>query len=141
MEKLISLLGEDNIEELKKKLVELIIEQARSDLQDYNDYLLYPPDMSGIIKDAMESTEKKISKMYKDAVIEINQGYIDKMKDYMLHQTEEPALRSKIYDYAEQLKWRGNEYSKEHKIAEELMKILEETELENNEVDNNESNV
>ena len=125
---LISLLGEENIEELKKGLVKLLLEQAESDLKSYGQYLLYPPDMRDIIKDAMESTDKKVSKMYKDAVIEINQGYIDKMKDYMIHQVNEKELRTKIFDYAKSLKYRGNEYSKEYQISEELFKILKETE-------------
>ena len=66
--------------------------------------------------------------MYKDAVIEINQDYIDKMKDYMTHQVNEMELRTKIFDYAEGLKHRGNEYSKEYHISKELFKILKETE-------------
>ena len=117
---LISLLGEENVEELKKGLVKLLLEQAESDLKDYGEYLLYPPDMSSIIK--------KVSKMYKDAVIEINQAYIDKMKDYMTHQVNETELRTKIFDYADQLKYKGNEFSKEYQISEELFKILKETE-------------
>lgn len=125
---LISLLGEENTEELKKGLVRLILEQAESDLKSYSEYLLYPPDMRAIIEDAMESTDKKVSKMYKDAVIEINQTYIDKMKDYMTHQVDEKELRTKIFDYAKSLKYRGNEYSKEFQISQELFKILQETE-------------
>ena len=84
--------------------------------------------MRDIIKDAMESTDKKVSKMYKDAVIEINQAYIDKMKDYMMHQVNETELRTKIFDYAKSLKAGHNEYSKEYQISEELLKILKETE-------------
>lgn len=125
---LISLLGEENVEELKKSLVRLILEQAERDLKEYNEYLLYPPSMQSIIKDAMESTDKKVSKMYKDAVIEINQDYINKMKDYMMHQVNEKELRTKIFDYAKSLKYRGNEYSKEFQISQELFKILQETE-------------
>lgn len=125
---LISLLGEENVEELKKGLARLILEQAETDLKSYSEYLLYPPDMRNIIKDAMESTDKKVSKMYKDAVIEINQDYIDKMKNYMTHQVNETELRTKIFDYAKSLKYRGNEYSKEYQISEELFKILKETE-------------
>lgn len=125
---LISLLGEENAEELKKGIVRLILEQAERDLKEYSEYLLYPPSMQSIIKDAMESTEKKVSKMYKDAIIEINQDYIDKMKDYMTDQVNETELRTKIFDYAESLKYRGNEYSKEYQISNELYKILKETE-------------
>lgn len=125
---LVSLLGEENVEELKKSLVQLILEQAERDLKQYNEYLLYPPSMQSIIKDAMESTDKKVSKMYKDAVIEINQDYINKMKDYMTHQVNEMELRTKICDFAKSLKYRGNEYSKEFQISQELYKILQETE-------------
>ena len=125
---LISLLGEENVEELKKGLVKLLLEQAESDLKSYSGYLLYPPDMRAVIKDAMESTDKKVSKMYKNAVIEINQDYIDKMKDYMAHQVNETELRTKIYDFAKSLEYRGNEYSKEYRISQELYKILQETE-------------
>ena len=125
---LISLLGEENVEELKKSLVRLILEQAERDLKEYSEYLLYPPSMQSVIKDAMESTDKKVSKMYKDAVIEINQGYIDKMKDYMMHQVNETELRTKIFEYAESLKYKGSEYSKEYQISKELFKILKETE-------------
>lgn len=124
---LISLLGEENVEELKKGLVKLLLEQAESDLKSYGQYLLYPPDMRSIINDAMESTDKKLSKMYKDAVIEINQTYINKMKDYMTHQVNEMELRTKIFDYATGLKYRGNEYSKEYQISEDLFKILNDT--------------
>lgn len=66
--------------------------------------------------------------MYKDAVIEINQDYINKMKDYMTHQVNEMELRTKICDFAKSLKYRGNEYSKEFQISQELYKILQETE-------------
>ena len=125
---LISLLGEENTEELKKGIVRLILEQAERDLRECSEYLLYPPSMQSIIMDAMESTEKKVSKMYKDAVIEINQDYINKMKDYMMHQVNEKELRTKIFDYAKSLKYRGNEYSKEFQISQELFKILQETE-------------
>lgn len=125
---LVSLLGKENVEELKKGIVKLLLEQVESDLRDYSEYLLYPPDMKDIIRDTMESTDKKITKMYKDAVIEINKDYINKMKDYMTHQVNETELRTKIFDYAENLKHRGNEYSKEYQISEKLFKILKETE-------------
>lgn len=124
---LISLLGEENVEELKKGIVELLLKQAESDLRHYSEYILYPPDMCDVIKEAMQSTDEKVSKMYKKAVIEINQDYIDKMKDYMTHQVNETRLRTKIFDYAKSLKFRGNENSKEFQISQELFKILQET--------------
>ena len=128
MQQLISLLGEENVTELKKKIAELIVEQVRSDIEDYGEYLLYPPDMQDMIQDAMSDVDKKVSKMYKDAIIEINKDYINKMKDYMTQQINESALRSKVLDYATRLKHWGNEFSIEYKISQELFKILEETE-------------
>lgn len=128
MDKLISLLGEENITELKKKIAELIVEQVRSDIENYGEYLLYPPDMQDMIKEVMSDVDKKISKMYKDAIIEINKDYINKMKEYMTQQINESALRSKVLDYATRLKHWGNEFSTEYKISQELFKILEETE-------------
>lgn len=128
MQELINLLGEENIEELKKKIAEIIVERVEDDMRDYDKYLLYPPDMRDMIKEAMESVDKKLSKMYKDAVIEVNQNYIDKMKNYMKQQVNEQSLRSKIMDYARHLSFMGNEFSVEHKISEELYKILRETE-------------
>ena len=128
MQQLISLLGEENVTELKKKIAELIVEQVRSDIENYGEYLLYPPDMQDTIKDVMSETAEKISKMYKAAVIEINKDYINKLKDYMAQQVNESALRSKVLDYATRLKRWGNEFSTEYKISQELFKILEETE-------------
>lgn len=125
MDKLISLLGEENIEELKKQITRLIIEKVESDMDDYDRYLLYPPDMRETIKETMESVDKKVAKMYKDAVIEINQDYIDKMKNYMMKQIGDKSLRTKIYDYATKLEYRG--YN-EKQIAVELFAILRETE-------------
>lgn len=126
--KLVELLGEENAEELKKKIAQVIVERVEDDMRDYDQYLLYPPDMRDMIKETMESVEKKVAKMYKDAVIEVNQGYINKMKKYMMSQINESALRKKVYDYAIKLKFYGNEFSTEYKIGTELLKILEETE-------------
>ena len=98
-------------------------------MRDYGQYLLYPPDISDMIKETIESVEKKVAKMYKDAVIEVNHDYINKMKKYMMSQINESALRTKVYDYAMKLKFYGNEFSTEYKIGTELLKILEETEM------------
>ena len=125
MDKLISLLGEENIEELKKQITRVIIERVESDMDDYDRYLLYPPDMRETIKETMESVDKKVAKMYKDAVIEINQDYIDKMKNYMMKQIGDKSLRTKIYDYATKLEYCGSD---KKQIAVELFAILRETE-------------
>lgn len=77
----------------------------------------------------MEDTEKKIRKMYKDAVIEINQDYINKLKDYMTNQIEFPekTMRREIIDYAGKLRWSGY---RGKEIVDELFKIVRATQEE-----------
>lgn len=132
MQQLIAVLGEENVDALKKRLADLIIEHARDELENYGDYLLYPPDMTDLIKETMTDVEKKVAKMYKDAVIEINKDYIDKMKNYMAQQLQEKELRSKITEYAKKLQYWGNEHSKEYQISQKLFEILRETEPNQN---------
>lgn len=129
---LVKLLGEENAEDLKKRLCDLIVDQVEYDMKHYSEYLLYPPDMKDLIKDAMIATRGKVEKMYKDAVIEINQDYIEKMKQYMAQQINSPDknMRKKIIDYANKLYWESNEYGKERKIAKELFEICQATQEE-----------
>ena len=132
---LINLLGEENIEDLKKRIVDMLVVRAEDDLEDCTEWLLYPPDFTEVVNEAFESTQKKIEKMYKDAMLEINKDYINKMKSYMSSQVSEASLRKQMYDLAKSYYWRSNQYGKERKFAEEIMEILgvtqEELELEN----------
>ena len=122
---LVSLLGEENVENLKKRITDLIVRRVEDDLDDYGKYLLYPPDICDCINEALDATDRKIVKMYKDAVIEINQNYIDKMKAYMDGQFDaDKRLRAVVYDYARELLWCGNEHSKERQVANRLLEIL-----------------
>lgn len=123
----IELLGEENVVELKKRLVDLIIEEVRSEFEVYGEYLLNPPDMQDTIQEAISETNEKVSKMYQKAIIDINKDYISKMQSYMKNQVSEAALRSKVMDYATKLKC-NSEYSDEYRISQHLFKILEETE-------------
>ena len=132
---LINLLGEENIEDLKKRIVDMLVVRAEDDLEDCTEWLLYPPDFTEVVNEAFESTQKKIEKMYKDAMLEINKDYINKMKSYMSSQVSEASLRKQMYDLAKSYYWQSNQYGKERKFAEEIMEILgvtqEELELEN----------
>ena len=124
-----SILGEENVEELKRGITNILLEKLKDDLDAYAEYLLYPPDIMEIVNCTIEDTEKKIRKMYKDAVIEINQNYIDKMKTYMAKQfDEDKKLRHDVFQLAKGYYWRGNQYSKERRFAEDLMNILKVTE-------------
>ena len=121
---LAQVLGEENVFNLRKKLVDILIEKAESDLEDYSEWLLYPPDFRVLINDAVDTTYKKVAKMYRDAIIDINQDYINKMKAYMSSQIQETSLRKEVYDLAAKYYWQSNEYGKERKFAEDLYKIL-----------------
>ena len=127
----IQLLGEENIENLKKRICNLILERVEADLDDYGRYLLYPPDMDDMIDDTYQMVHKKIEKMYKDAVIDVNKDYIEKMKAYMAGQFGgDKTLRREAIDLAKKYYWRGNERSKERKFAEELLSVLRLTQEE-----------
>ena len=121
---LVQVLGEENVADLRKKLVDILIEKAESDLEDYSEWLLYPPDFRELINDAVNMTYKKVAKMYRDAIIDINQDYINKMKVYMSSQAQETSLRKEIYDLAKEYYWQSNEHGKERKFAEALYEIL-----------------
>ena len=127
---IIDVLGENNAEELQKRLVDVIVEKAQQDLNDYSEYLFYPPDIRDCIGEAFDSVEKKVVKMYKDAIIDVNKDYISKMKKYMSDQVKESTLRSEVLMLAQIYYWKGNQYSKERKFAEELLKILRITQEE-----------
>lgn len=127
----VQLLGEENIENLKKRICNLILERVKADLDDYGRYLLYPPDMDDMISDTYQMVRKKIEKMYKDAVIDVNKDYIEKMKAYMAGQFGgDKTLRREAIDLAKKYYWRGNERSKERKFAEELLEVLRLTQEE-----------
>lgn len=130
MIELMTLLGEDNVENIKKSITRIIIDRVRSDLDDYSNYLIYPPDIQEMVDDAVEDNYKKLSKMYKDAVLEINKDYIEKLKAYMAKPAEESSLRRKVLELAKEYYWAGNEYSKDRKMANDLFKILKLTQEE-----------
>lgn len=48
---LLQFLGEENIEDMKKRIVDVIVEQVRNDMQDYREYLIDPDDIVEILID------------------------------------------------------------------------------------------
>lgn len=67
---IVELLGEKRVEKLKDEIVDILIERLREDLNDYGDYIFYPPDYSGLIETAVKEAEKKIKKIYVDKLVE-----------------------------------------------------------------------
>lgn len=78
------LIGEENVEDIKKRIGNLIVERIYDDLKSYDCYLFYPPDYKGAIEDAFESVQKKITKMYKDTMLECANEAVQRFKDILI---------------------------------------------------------
>ena len=76
-----ALLGEENVEEVKRRIGDLIVARVAEDMQAYGEYLFYPGDYEENIREAFEKVEKKISKMYSDAMLETAQEAVNRFKD------------------------------------------------------------
>lgn len=127
---LISLLGEENVKKLKDRITNILIERVKDDLDTYENYLIYPPDIQAMMDEAVEDTYTKVRKMYKNAVLDINKTYIEKMKAYMADTTKDSHLRHEVFSLAKEYFWKGNENSKEREFAKKLLEILRLTQEE-----------
>ena len=76
-----SLIGAENVKDVQKRIADLIVLQVEKDIADYDYYMFYPQDCSDIIQEAFDSTQKKINKMYKDAMLEIAEKAVEKFKN------------------------------------------------------------
>lgn len=91
------LLGEDNVEDIKKCIGNLIVERIHDDLRSYDCYLFYPPDYQRSIDEAFEKVEKKLVKMYTNAMLESAQEAVQRFKDISIasiNDTQGLQLRS-----------------------------------------------
>lgn len=78
---LASLLGKDNVEDMKKQIANLIVDRVADDIRSYDYYLFYPENYQCAIDESFEQVEKKIVKMYKDAMLESAQEAVNRFKD------------------------------------------------------------
>lgn len=81
---LAGLLGEDNVENIKKRIGDLIVDRVREDLRDYDRYLFYPEDYEESINKSFEKIEKKITKMYSETMLETAEEAVRRFKDISL---------------------------------------------------------
>lgn len=89
-----SLLGEDNVEDIKKRIANLIVNRVESDIRTYDYYLFYPENYELTIDEAFEKVEKKLVKMYADAMLESAQEAVKRFKDIAITYVEEtPGLK------------------------------------------------
>ena len=79
-----NLIGADNVDVVKKKIGDLLIDRVRQDLDCHGEYLFYPGDYEDTIHEAFEKIQKKLTKMYSDAMLETAQESIHRFKDIAL---------------------------------------------------------
>lgn len=75
------LLGAENVEDVKKRISDLIVKRVADDIDRYEYYLFYPGDYEASIEEAFEKVKKKITKMYADATLESAQEAVKRFKD------------------------------------------------------------
>lgn len=86
-----SLIGQDNVEDIKKRIADIIVSAVEDDVRYYQkqDYIFYPPDyIKGIAEEAFEESEKKIKKMYKDAMLDVALRSVEKYKNMVVPKEE-----------------------------------------------------
>lgn len=79
-----SVIGQDNVEDVKKRIAGIIVSAVEDDIRHYKkqSYVFYPPDyIKGIVEEAFEEVEKKIKKMYKGAMLDVAQRSVEKYKE------------------------------------------------------------
>lgn len=75
------LLGKENVEDIKKRISDLIVKRVEDDLRHYDMYLFYPGDYKTCIDEAFEKVDKKITKMYADSMLDTAQEAVKRFKD------------------------------------------------------------
>ena len=120
---LVALLGEENVDKLKSSIVDALVDRVRDDIDNYSEYYIDPMDINGLMHEVLQDNEKKLRKMYKDAIFDIAEDYTNDLKSYM-KSTQDNKLRHDVYELARKHFYRGNEYSKDREFANELLEIL-----------------
>lgn len=79
-----SLIDTDNVESVKQRIGDLIVQRVEEDMREYNQYIFWPPDYEGVMNEAIDGVEKKIKKLYSDAMLEVAQKAVDVFKETAL---------------------------------------------------------
>lgn len=68
---LLQFLGEENVEDMKKRIVDVIVEQVRDDMHDYREYLINPDDIvECLMDDTIDRVQNRVQEKLEKAVIE-----------------------------------------------------------------------
>ena len=81
------LLGMDNVEDIKKRISDMIVSSVSNDISHYqrSEYIFYPPDyIQSIAGEAFDEVEKKIKKMYKDAMLDVAERSVQRYKELIV---------------------------------------------------------
>lgn len=89
-----SLIGENNVEDIKKRIADIIVSAVEDDVRHYkqHNYVFYPPEyIKGITEEAFDEVEKKIKKMYKDAMLDVAERSVEKYKELVANELSKEA--------------------------------------------------
>ena len=68
---LLQFLGKENVEDMKKRIVDVIVEQVRDDLHNYAEWLIEPDDIvERIMDDAIDRVQDRVQEKLEKAVME-----------------------------------------------------------------------
>lgn len=68
---LLQFLGEENVEDMKKRIVDVIVEQVRDDMHDYYEYLINPDDIvERLMDETIDRVQDRVQKKLEKAVLE-----------------------------------------------------------------------
>lgn len=67
---LLRFLGEENVEDMKKRIVDVIVEQVRDDMQGYREYLINPDDIvECLMDDTIDRVRDRVQEKLEKAVM------------------------------------------------------------------------
>lgn len=68
---LLQFLGKENVEDMKKRIVDVIVEQVRDDMHDYREYLINPDDIvECLMDDTIDRVRDRVQEKLEKAVME-----------------------------------------------------------------------
>lgn len=68
---LLQFLGKENVEDMKKRIVDVIVEQVRDDMHDYREYLINPDDIvECLMDDTIDRVRDRVQEKLEKLVME-----------------------------------------------------------------------
>lgn len=68
---LLQFLGKENVEDMKKRIVDVIVEQVRCDMHDYREYLINPDDIvECLMDDTIDRVQDRVQEKLEKVVLE-----------------------------------------------------------------------